>query len=630
MDIALEKKLSGFKQIALEKLENILLTILGKKDLVISPDLIRILDSFANMTWLKSKGFDRIFKLSSSPPPKTKVLVFMIQADLITFKYVCDQISFLKDKHSSFDPGEVLKDFHIIVIPNLFFTFQNLLETEGLHGIVELHRFSWDFIKIDRNLLSLELPQVFKEVFVRNDKSLLSSIASSLRIFNIVHGRPKFIVSYGENSDKILSMVSRMESMRKSSAKEKQDFPDFHAMIVMDRNKDFPSCLLTPVTYSGLMVELFETKAGILSIENESNKNKSGKINILNVEKDQMNDEKDIKTLRMCGNSDEIYTTNKYRHFSEVVNLIKWESKNLEGEKNKYSRDMNIEQMKEFVEKNLPKVAAQKKILYKHLVICEKIVQEMSGNFERQQNIEDTILRNDNKKQILNYIHEQLYTNAHQYNILCLICLLHICVGGLSSDEVNKFVGGYLNTFGHKHLEMFQGLMKAKLFPDINQVSSKNLIGIAQSTIPKKTQFQIHAGKLKMIPGDEIGSTAGPPMACPSYVFNGNFIPLVVQLASALLQAKDATELLSKVGHLEQLKLTGSFIGDDLEPFKDAVLSNLKILPIKPRTLFIFIVGGVTYAETAACSLIESLTGSTIVLASDQITSGIDLMKAAS
>lgn len=35
------------------QLENILLTILGKKDLVVEPELIRILDSFANMTWLK-------------------------------------------------------------------------------------------------------------------------------------------------------------------------------------------------------------------------------------------------------------------------------------------------------------------------------------------------------------------------------------------------------------------------------------------------------------------------------------------------------------------------------------------------------------------------------------------------
>lgn len=72
MDVVLEKKMSGYQQIALEKviitiksanfsihglnfqLENILLQILSiSKDLVIEPSLVRILDSFANMTWLK-------------------------------------------------------------------------------------------------------------------------------------------------------------------------------------------------------------------------------------------------------------------------------------------------------------------------------------------------------------------------------------------------------------------------------------------------------------------------------------------------------------------------------------------------------------------------------------------------
>lgn len=574
------------------------------------------------------KGFEKIYKLSSSPPPKTKVIVYMIQAELLTFKHVCDQITFLDSKYPSHDESN--KQFHVIVVPNILFTFKDLLEGEGLDGVVALHRFSWDFIKIDRNLLSLELPQLFRDVFVKNDKSLLSSIATSLRIFNMVHGRPKLIVSYGENSANILSMVSRMENFRKTTAKEKQEFPDFNAMIVMDRDKDFPSCLLTPVTYSGLMVELFDMKAGILTIDTENNKMKSGKLNFLNVEeKENASDEKDVKTLRMCGTSDELYTSNKYRHFSEVVNLIKSESRNLEEERNKYSRDMNLEQMKDFVERNLPKVAAQKKMLFKHLVICEKIVQEMSGNFERLQNVEETMLRNGNRKQVLGYIDEQLYTNAHRWNVLRLFCLFHICIGGLSADEVNKFIGGYLNTFGHKYLDVFQNLMKAKLFPDISRIASKNLIGMAQSSLPRKTPFQIDCGKLNLIPNEDLSNGKHEvSKACPSYVFNGNFIPIVAQLANVLLKTETFADFSSKFSHLDNLKVTGSLIGNDLETLKDVSTQNLKLFPIKPRSLLIFVVGGVTYAEVAACSMVESLTGSKIVLASDRITSGIEIIKA--
>lgn len=262
----------------------------------------------------------------------------MINADLLTFKHVCDQISFINNKTKS---EEILKEFHIIVVPNILFTFKNLLETEGLNEIVQLHRFSWDFIKIDRNLLSLELPQIFRDVFVRGDTSFLSSIASSLRIFKMVHGCPKFTISYGENSEKILEMVSRMENSSRTP-KKISEYPDFSVMIVMDRDKDFPSCLLTPVTYSGLIAELFEISAGILTIDPDCNKMRNGKLDIF---KGKSSEDEEVKTLRIA--SDELYSYNKYRHFSEVVNLIKSESRNLEEERKKYNRSMNIEQMKE-------------------------------------------------------------------------------------------------------------------------------------------------------------------------------------------------------------------------------------------------------------------------------------------
>lgn len=277
------------------------------------------------------------------------------------------------------------------------------------------------------------------------------------------------------------------------------------------------------------------------------------------------------------------------------------------------------------MQQNLPKVSAQKKILYKHLILCEKIVQEMSGNFERQQNIEETILSCGNRKQILTYIEEQLYTNPHQWNSLRLICLFHVCCGGFSAEDSNKFMGSYLNTFGHGNIGVFHNLARAKLFPDISRVASKNLMGLSMPQ--KKTQFQNDSGKLKLIPGDDTETVKDQRVAkaCPSYVFNGNYIPFIAQLAYFLLKSENFIEFSGKLCHLENLKVS---TGDEFENLKSATAQNFKAFPFKPRTLFIFIVGGITYAEVAACNMIESLTGSKIVLASDRITSGIDVMKA--
>ena len=58
---------------------------------------------------------------------------------------------------------------------------------------------------------------------------------------------------------------------------------------------------------------------------------------------------------------------------------------------------MSLYEMKEYVQTNLPKVTAQKKNLFKHLSICEHIVNELGNNFEKQQIFEENIVNNKNK-----------------------------------------------------------------------------------------------------------------------------------------------------------------------------------------------------------------------------------------
>lgn len=111
---------------------------------------------------------DKIFKFNSKiAPTKTKQLVYIISTNLLVFKHVLDQISTFHN-HSSVPSVEGFKEFNVIVIPDLFYTFKDLLEKEGLFNYVVLHRFSFDFVGIDKSLLSLEVPKLFEEVFVKS------------------------------------------------------------------------------------------------------------------------------------------------------------------------------------------------------------------------------------------------------------------------------------------------------------------------------------------------------------------------------------------------------------------------------------------------------------------------------
>lgn len=528
------------------------------------------------------------------------------------------------------------KPYHIIVMPTTLHSFDVVLEEEGLYGFVEMHRFNWDFITIDTGALSLELPQLFREVFIREDTSLLPSLAHSLRILNMVCQRAPILITYGENSAKIADMIDRIEDSKNEADEQKSDFG---AAIIMDRSKDYASALITPVTYSGLLLEIFRSIAGTLQIDEQNNRIQSEKLPYLKnkAKKEEKNLKENVTKLTLNDSVDGIYFENRYKHFSEAISLLSAQAKAL-GMESRNIYGMEISEMQEFVSKKLPKVTTQKKELSKHLILCENIVNELGANFEQLQTLEESMLYNRNKKQNFQKIQELLTTEAHRFNSLRYICLLHLTCG-LSSDETTSFMTNYLNAFGYQYLPIFSHLATAKLFPDLpNLTKTKILTNIS---LPKwQNLFQIEANRMKLLPvninteSNEPETIAGRrnPIS-PSYVFNGSYIPLIAQLTNVLLSADKIDDFAEKFGHSDQIQFHRCFRQSKLS-VKETVAAVkrgeiLEFCPIKPRTVFCFVIGGVTYAELAAVNFVEKMTGSKIIVASDAIASGADFIEAA-
>lgn len=111
------------------------------------------------------KGIQRIFKLDRhnaiTRSSCDQVQLYMIRSDLSTFTRVIDQIKLIcKSQTSSWSEDTNLKYFHIICLPTCCAYFPQLLEQQGLYGIVGLHRYNWDFIHLDEGVLSMEMPSV--------------------------------------------------------------------------------------------------------------------------------------------------------------------------------------------------------------------------------------------------------------------------------------------------------------------------------------------------------------------------------------------------------------------------------------------------------------------------------------
>lgn len=496
-----------------------------------------------------------------------------------------------------------------------------------------------------------------------SDCSLIPAISRSLRVLQILCGRPEIIMTYGVHSQNILNMLNNLGPFPKR-ANDNND-SDFSAMLIIDRDKDFASPLLTPATYSGLLLEIFKSNAGMLELELNKNKILQEKLSIFSVpsKKDNdkasnKNDTKNTKTsvIRLSGVHDEIYAENRYKHFAAASSQIRQQAKAISMELQKLN-NMKLDEMHDYVNRKLPKITEMKTKLLRHLNASEKVIEMLGSNYRRVQALEEDILNNVSRKKILGDIDELLTTDGHKYNTLRMLCLLHVCAG-ITSDELSQFIRNYCNYFGLKYLVVFQNLAQIGLLPvpgeetvnilstPLNKKATKLLSNIPLN-IPKfqQTQFQANANRLKLMvstAGAEeldnvsmassssasISTTASTSNtgACPSYVFNRLYIPLVAQLCSFLLKSYNIDDLVTKLSMIEQIQINSQSLKSYGQSVKQG---NAKDLPLKNRNIFVYVVGGITYAEIAACDLISKITESQVFVASDCILSGSDLIAGA-
>lgn len=488
---------------------------------------------------------------------------------------------------------------------------------------------------------------------MRHDCSLLPSIAHSLRILQIFCGRPDLTLTFGEHSENIVKMLDKLGPLPVKSDTLKDS--DFSALLIIDRDKDFASPLLTPAIYSALLLEVVPNNAGILELDMSKNKIQQQKIPIFTVDSKRENKTTTNKsptnmktpTIRLNSMQDEIFAENRYKHFSAASSQIRQQAKSISMELQKLN-NMKLEEMHDYVNRKLPKISDTKTKLLKHLNASEKVIEMLGSNFRRVQALEEDILNNVSRKKILQDIDELLTTDGQKYNTLRLLSLLHVCAG-ITTEELTQFVRNYCNYFGLKYLTIFEQLSQVGLLPcvlgdivtPINKTASKLLSNIPLNIQKfQQTQFQANANRLKLMvsvadadepecPVSASTSTLqkSQPSTCPSYVFNRLYIPLIAQIANFLLKSTNGDDFISKFAMIDNFKINGQDIKSLVQSVKQTEYKDL--LPLKKRQIFIYIVGGITYTEIAACNLVAKVTESEIFVASDCILSGSDLIAAA-
>ncbi|XP_076168499.1 vacuolar protein sorting 33B isoform X2 [Ptiloglossa arizonensis] len=490
--------------------------------------------------------------------------IFLVSSDLISCKKVLDQIQ------SEISPNirpHVQLCHHILVTPFVPTVLNTIIEEEGLSGLVTIQTLSWEFIRLDGNVLSLENP-IFTDLYYHKDTTLLSAFARNLWSLQLVLGSPKLSLSFGKHSQQILKIIESMTQCLGSSNIENE----IGALILMDRSYDLVTPLLTPVTYAGLLHEVIEINVGTATLGKSQTK--------LDPDKDQ------------------IYGEVRDTPCSDVFPILHGKAKSLKSEQDAI-HTMKLSEMERYIATRLQKTRDMTRQLAFHISACQLIADTLGSDFQTLQKIEKSILECKERKECLTHIERHI--DEHPLRALRLLCLLSIASDGITQNELYSIQKLHLHAHGYKHIPLMYklqsiGLLKCRTENILHKLPNWN------------SEWNNNAQKLKLLPSyskqiDQKGR------ACPSYVFSNAYIPVIAQVLNVIISQERDSKNFEELANLTNCIISG------------------RRGPLLPKMVVICIIGGITYAEIAACRFIERSTGIRLVLASDSITTGNKILE---
>lgn len=579
------------KRILKDQLTHLLVSAPDQKDLVIDPDLTKPLDRVAGVAFLKEHGVDKIFKLEPSQKslPGREKRIYLVRATMVNMKFISDHINAERRQ------GQI-REYTIIMVPRRLHVCEMILESEGVFGYVTLEEFHLELFPLDTDLLSMEMPLLFRSFFLDGDQTHIHAVSSSLVTLQQLYGRIPNVHTIGRGSRMAFEL---MKSMHEQDETQQSKF-NIGQLFIIDREVDYVTPLCSPMSYEALLDETFGIECSVIELGAEV------------VGKAQS-----VKLL--LASQDPIYCEIRDRHFSSVFPYLSAKAKELQGIYEKKNSLKTVGDMKNFVAQDLGRLKQQQAALSHHISACEHIMKSKTKqDFEGYIRAEHNILEGTDTKECISYIEDCLYKQAPFLSTLRLMCLLSMTSNGLTPRDYRTLKTDFLHSHGFEHLVTLFHLKKLGMLME-QETSSK----VPTSKL-RRSQFKQLSSKLSLIPksGEDVDLRNPTDL---SYVFGGAFSPLTVKIVEHMIQKEslqtfdDLGRLISGGIHTEVTYRPGSKLSSRTGPS-----------PVSPRslkTVLVYFLGGCTFSEVAALRLLAQREKLQIIIATTAVITGFSLLE---
>ncbi|KKA29976.1 hypothetical protein TD95_002980 [Thielaviopsis punctulata] len=595
---------------------NLLEGVRGKKNLIIDRSLLGPIGTIVKVTTLQEYGVDKFFVLeNNNADTSQRNVIFIARGESGRHATtIADQINRLRRE------SQIGHNFHIFWVPRRTLVSDRLLEDAGVMGDVTISELPFSFFPLERDVLSLELDDAFQDLYLAKDVTPLFLLSRALMEIQQSHGLFPRVIGKGDNAKRVAEILDRMrqEALASENPSDKTrprlvPSTNMESVIIIDREVDFVTPLLTQLTYEGLLDEVF----GI--------NNNQAKVDTTVVGAQAptaAGAQAPRKRAIQLDSSDKLYDQLRDANFAIVGSLLNKVARRLQKVQKDYEvkqSTQTIAELKEFVG-NLPAFQAEQQSLRIHSGLAEEIIKHTRTDlFKGLLEIQQNLAAGTDPSTQFDGIEELIARDTPLREVLRLLCIYSCISGGIKPKEYEQFKRLVLQGYGYQHLLTITRLEKLQLIGPKAASQISIPLSAAAGVPGEKTNYSHLRRQLRLIV-DEVKEDDPNDIA---YVYSG-YAPLSARLVQCILQKQYLNSITKTAGgvvipptalgrsspgwhgfeetvkHAKGATFYETQQGEDKAMKARALLSSAK----EKQTVFVVFVGGVTFAEIAALRFI--------------------------
>ena len=530
-------------------------------------------------------------------------------------------------------------------VPRRTLVSHKILEDEGVLGDVAVSELPLTFLPLENDILSLEIEDAFSSLYYSKDPTPIFLASKALMAIQRRHGFFPRILGKGDNARKLAGLLLRarkeLEAEEEANLTASMPSNTLDSLIIIDRDVDFATPLLTQLTYEGLIDEF----TGIQHNHAEVNATIVGSAPG-GAQQSGPTSKQSLKRKVLLDSSDTLYTQLRSANFAIVGSMLNKMARRLESDYDVRHKAQTTSELKDFVAK-LPGYQQEHQSLRTHINMTEDMTKHTrSETFGRVLGVQQSMCAGTDPTYEHETIEELISRDVPLQTILRLLCLESTVSGGLRPRDLDNFKRQILHAYGFQHLLTLDALEKMELLQSRGS-STALLLPVANtggttSSSGSKTNYN-YLRKILRLNMEEVDEQDPTDVA---YVYSG-YAPLSIRLIQCILQKQYLQSL-----YKSPLPLTPSSTGwtgfEDILKSAKGPTFNIQQKPhgaeaeqaTKARaaltgggvlkTVYVMFLGGITFTEIAALKFVAKkleLERKKIVICTTGIINGRKIME---